>query len=84
MEYEELFAALPHLPQSKVKFILASNGEFVNNGHGAYFHESVIVLSEEELDDIADIIAYTIEEKEFIGGNELYDAIKAKYPYIIE
>lgn len=84
VEYEELFAALPHLPQSKVKFILASNGEFVNNGHGAYFHESVIVLSEEELDDIADIIAYTIEEEEFIGGNELYDAIKAKYPYIIE
>lgn len=84
VEYEELFAALPHLPQSKVKFILASNGEFVNNGHGAYFHESVIVLSEEELDNIADIISYTIEEKEFIGGNELYDAIKAKYPYIIE
>lgn len=84
VEYEELFAALPHLPQNKVKFILASNGEFVNNGHGAYFHESVIVLSEEELDNIADIIAYTIEEKEFIGGNELYDAIKAKYPYIIE
>lgn len=84
VEYEELFAALPHLPQKKVKFILASNGEFVNNGHGAYFHESVIVLSEEELDSIADIISCTIEEKEFIGGNELYDAIKAKYPYIIE
>ena len=84
VEYEELFAALPHLPQSKVKFILASNGEFVNNGHGAYFHESVIVLSEEELDSIADIISCTIKEKEFIGGNELYDAIKAKYPYIIE
>lgn len=84
VEYEELFAALPHLPQSKVKSILASNGEFVNNGHGAYFHESVIALSEEELDNIADIIAYTIEGKEFMGGNELYDAIKAKYPYIIE
>lgn len=84
VEYEELFAALPHLPQDKVKFILASNGEFVNNGHGAYFHESAIALSEEELDNIADIIAYTIEEKEFMGGNELYDAIKSKYPYIIE
>ena len=84
VEYEELFAALPHLPQNKVKFILASNSEFVNNGHGAYFHESVIVLSDEELDNIADIIAFTIDEKEFMGGNELYDAIKAKYPYIME
>lgn len=84
VEYEELFAALPHLPQNKVKLILASNGEFINNGRGAYFHESAVVLSEEDLDNIADIIAYTIEEREFMGGNELYDAIKAKYPYIIE
>lgn len=84
MEYEELFVALPHLPQSKVKFILASNGEFVNNGRGAYFHESIVHLSDEELEGIADIIRQTIEDKNFIGGNELYDAIKAKYPYIIE
>lgn len=84
VEYEELFAALPHLPQNKVKFILASNSEFINNGHGAYFHESVVVLSDEELENIAEIIACTIEEKDYMGGNELYDAIKAKYPYIIE
>lgn len=84
VEYNELFAALPHLPQNKVKFILASNGEFVNNGHGAYFHESVVDLSEESLENIAAIISNTIEEKDFMGGNELYDAIKAKYPYIIE
>lgn len=82
--YEELFDALLHLPQGKVKFILTSNGEFVNNGHGAYFHESIVRLSDEELEGIADIIQQTIVEKNFIGGNELYDAIKAKYPYIIE
>lgn len=84
VEYDKLFSALPHLPQSKIKFILASNGEFINNGHGAYFHESSVILSDEELEDIAAIIAYSIEEKEFVGGNELYDAIKAKYPCIIE
>lgn len=84
VEYDELFVALPHLPHSKVKSILASSGEFVNNGRGAYFHESAIALSGEELDNIADIITQTIMEKEFMGGNELYDAIKAKYPYIIE
>ena len=37
--YDEIFAALPHLPQSKIKFILASNVEFVNNGRSEYFHE---------------------------------------------
>lgn len=84
VQYDELFAALPHLPQNKTKFILASNGEFVNNGHGAYFHEGIVRLSDEELEGIAEIISQTIAEKEFIGGNELYDAIRTKYSYIIE
>lgn len=84
MEYGELFDALPHLPQSKVKNVLASNGEFVNNGSGTYFHESIVHLSDEELEVIADIIRQTVEEKEFISGNELHDAISAKYPYMIE
>lgn len=84
MEYEELFAALPHLPQEKIKFILRANNEFISNKAGTYFHESSVVLTDEELENIAEIISYSIEDKEFIGGNELYDAIKAKYPYIIE
>lgn len=84
VEYDELFDALPHLPQNNIKFILATNGEFVNNGHGAYFHESIVRLSNEELEGISNIIQQTIDEKHFIGGNELYDAIKAKYPYIID
>ena len=82
--YDEIFAALPHLPQSKIKFILASNVEFVNNGRSEYFHESIVHLSDEELDGIAEIVQRTIDEKDFIGGNELYDAIRAKYPYIID
>lgn len=82
--YDEIFAALPHLPQSKIKFILASNVEFVNNGRSEYFHESIVHLSDEELDGISEIIQRTIDEKDFIGGNELYDAIRAKYPYIID
>ena len=82
--YDELFAALPHLPQSKIKFILTSNVEFVNNGRSEYFHESIVHLSDEELDGIAEIIQRTIDEKDFIGGNELYDAIRAKYSYIID
>lgn len=82
--YNEIFSTLQHLPQSKIKCILASNVEFVNNGSSEYFHESILHLSSEELDGIAEIIQKTIDEKEFISGNELYDAICAKYPYIVE
>ena len=83
VEYEELFEVLPHIPQSKIKYILASNGEFVNNGQGAYFHEKIVRLSDEELEGIAEIISQTISEKVFMGGNELYEAIKIRYSYII-
>lgn len=84
VEYDELFDSLPHLPHDKIKHILASNLEFVNNGQGAYFHEKILKLSEEELEGIAGIINKTIVDKDFISGNELYDAIKAKYSYIVE
>lgn len=82
--YDELFTALPHLPQNKIKSVLAGNVEFVNNGHSEYFHESIVRLSDEELNGIAEIIQRTIDENDFISGNELYDAVHAKYPYIIE
>lgn len=84
VKYDEIFNALPHLPQNKIKYILSTNGEFISNGQGTYFHEKVLQLSEEELEGIASIISKTIDEKDFIGGNELYDSIKAKYSYIIE
>ncbi len=84
VKYEELFAALPHLPQEKIKHELSVHDEFIRNGKSEYFHESTIELSDEELDNISEIISDTIAQKDFISGNELYDAIKAKYPYIIE
>ena len=75
---------LSHIPSKKIMQILGMNAEFVNNGKSYYFHVSVINLSQEELDNIAALISDMIEEKEFISGNELVSAIKAKYPYIID
>lgn len=82
--YEEMYASLAHLPQDRIRWILASNAEFINNAKGCYFHQSCLHLTEEELEDIADIIAASIDDKEFISGTELYKAVQAKYPYTIE
>ncbi len=82
--YDELFLALPNLSRSKIKFTLVNNTEFISNGRNKYFHESIVHLSDEELNGIVEIIRRTIDEKDFIGGNELYDAIRAKYPSVIE
>lgn len=84
MEYSEMFERLSHIPEQKIKNILAQNNEFISNGRGEYFHISSVALSDDELNDIAEIIQYSIDEKQFISGKELIDSIKKKYPHIID
>ena len=84
MSYKEIFKALVHLPEAKIKRVLSDNDEFVSNGRNVYFHIDVVNLSEEDIEDICGIIEESINEKLFISGNELIEAIKNKYPHIIE
>lgn len=84
MNYEEMFEYLSHIPEQKVKQILAFNSEFISNGRNEYFHISAAILADEEMTDIARIIEFSIKDKNFISGNELIEAIEKKYPYIIE
>ena len=84
VQVEELCNSLSHIAEDRVRFILGSNGEFVRNSKGEYFHADSLDLTEEELENIAAIISSAIEEHEFISGNELYDAIQKKYPYTFE
>ena len=84
VQIDELCDSLPHITEERIRSILGSNGEFVRNSKGEYFHADSLELTEEELENIAAIIDSTIEEHEFISGNELYDAIRTKYPYTFE
>ena len=84
VQIDELCDSLSHITEERIRFILGSNGEFVRNSKGEYFHADSLELTKEELENIAAIIDSTIEEHEFISGNELYDAIQTKYPYTFE
>lgn len=84
LQVGELCDSLSHITEDRIRFILGSNGEFVRNSKGEYFHADSLDLTEEELENIAAIIDSAIEEHEFISGNELYDAIQNKYPYTFE
>ena len=84
VQVEELCDSLSHIAEDRVRFILGSNGEFVRNSKGEYFHADSLDLTEEELENIAAIIDSANEEHEFISGNELYNAIQIKYPYTFE
>ncbi len=84
LTYENAYEKLSHLSQQKIKQTLNFNNDFISNGRSEYFHINITVFSDEDLLDISTIIANSIAEKKFISGNELVDAIKNKYPYIID
>ena len=84
IQIDELCSMLSHITDDRVRYILSSNGEFVRNSKGEYFHADSLDLTEEELENIAQIIESAIEEHKFLSGNELYEAIQKKYPYTFE
>lgn len=81
---DDLCAILAHLPQNKVNSILCSNLEFVRNGKGEYFHADMLALSEEELENIAELIEDAIRSHGYISGHELMNAIRVRYPRTYE
>lgn len=84
LDVEDLCRTLSHIPENKIKTILGMNLEFVRNSKGQYFHADSFSVSDEELENISAIISAEISVHEYISGNELYDAVKSKYPYIYE
>ena len=90
VESDQICRDLSHLPQKTVMWVLGSNAEFVNNGvlvangSNSYFFIDIVELTDEDLDNIAELIQTGIEEREFLSGNELIDAIRARYPHILE
>ncbi|MDR3259971.1 MAG: hypothetical protein LBT51_10230 [Fusobacteriaceae bacterium] len=84
LTFDNLEIRLTHIPLNKIKNVLSSNDEFIRNGVGEYFVADIVDLNNDELDDIARIIKQVIDDKEFIAGNELIEAIGRKYPQISE
>ncbi|WP_368269628.1 hypothetical protein [Enterocloster clostridioformis] len=81
---DELCKTLSHIPSDRIRTLLGTNGEFVRNSKGEYFHVDSFSVTDEELENISGLIETEIEDHVFVSGNELYDAIKRKYPYIYE
>lgn len=84
MEVDDICKTLSHIPSDRIRTLLGTHGEFVRNSKGEYFHADSFSATDEELDNIATLIDGEIKSHSFISGNELYDAIKGKYPYIYE
>lgn len=86
MQTDDLVEALSQIPRDKIIWTIAgsNSAEFVRNQKGEYFHADIVDLTPLELDNITNVIQRAIDEKDFIGGNELVETIAVKYPAIME
>lgn len=84
MKITEIAHILPNIPEGTIRGILGANLEFVRASKGVYFHADCFAVSDEELNDIANLIQDEINKNGFLSGNELYNNIKILFPYIYE
>lgn len=84
MKTQEIYDALPHYVTDRIDFVLHTDKKFVCNTWNEYFHVSLIDLSDDELEDISEMIEQSINERHFISGNEMIKAINTKYPAMLE
>ncbi|MCI8605656.1 MAG: hypothetical protein HFG72_02110 [Hungatella sp.] len=83
---EKIYKDLSYLPEDKILKILtgSNSAEFIWNKRGEYFHADIVDMSQQELDDIARLIQLSLDERGFMGGDELIELIKGQYPSIRE
>ena len=84
VEVERLAAELSYIPEQKIKFALSTNNDFIWNATGEYFYEDCVHFSNSELEWISQFILDGIEERDFVTGNELVEAVEAHFPDIRE
>ena len=83
-EVTRLAAELSYIPEQKIKFALSTNSDFIWNTTGEYFYEDCVHFSNSELEWISQFILDGIEERDFVTGNELVEAVEAHFPDIKE
>lgn len=83
---DDLKAALSHINADAVYRAVAGShsAEFVRNQTGEYFHADIINFTQQETDTITKMIQQAIDDKGYMGGTELVEAIAVKLPAVIE
>lgn len=83
---DDLKNALSHIDGNAVgQAVTGSNSdEFVRNQKGEYFHADIIHFAQSEMDTITELIQQAIDDRDYMGGKELTDAIKVKLPSVKE
>jgi len=81
---EEVEKLIPYIPIKDVKWIFATNSEFISAGRNLRIHIDNVYLSNTNLNSIRCLIEDVIAVDGFISGEELIKKIKLQLPEIID
>lgn len=81
---EEICAGLPHVSNEIIKREIQSNGCFLRNSKGCYYHIDIFEISEDELRGISRFIIGDIMEDGYAIWTHIYERIKSDMPIFLE
>ena len=81
---DELKQALHYLPSNQVERELRIHSEFIMDASHMYFHESMVDLTDQELDQITAFIQEELDNQGYLIGNQIQRKLTQLYPEIAE
>lgn len=81
---DDAFKALSHIPQEQLDRIIKTDSHFLRNAKGEYFHTDIFEITDDELENIAEIINRFISEDEYAIWTDVWNAIQDKLPLFVE
>lgn len=84
MRLDDVFSTLSHIPQERVDRIIKTDSRFLRNSKGEYFHTDIFEITDDELENIAEIIKGFISEDEYAIWTNVWNMIQDKFPLFVE
>lgn len=84
MRLDDVFNTLSHIPQERVDRIIKTDSRFLRNSKGEYFHTDIFEITDDELENIAEIIDGFISEDEYAIWTNVWNMIQDKFPLFVE
>lgn len=81
---DELKRSLNHLPSDQLERELHIHSEFIMDAFHMYFHESMVDLTDQELDQIADFIQGELDDQGYMVGSWIPKKLALLYPELSE
>ena len=81
---EDICKNLSHIPATRIKSLLATNKQFINNGLKEYFHVDIVEFSKDEEEIIKEIITQEIKENKYMSEKTLLKHLEEELPGIFE